>query len=256
MAAGGFMTNSIAVVTGAGSGIGREVALHFARKQLHVFAVGRNRDKLHKTVALANAGESIVPICADITHPDSLRLALSDIGRVDILVVNAGICERANMSDSDAADVWQKVIATNLTGSWHTLHGVCDRLAEGARVVMVSSGLGKTGRAGYTAYAASKHGMLGIMRCLSLEWAPRKITVNAVCPGWVNTEMALADLNTTASLQGTSVHLENKKATENIPMGRFVTSHEVASLIGWLCSDDSRMITGQAYNISGGEIGL
>ena len=250
------MTRKSALVTGAGSGIGRAVALQLAQKKYRVFALGRTLSKVNETAALAGKDELIVPLCADVSQKDDLERALYPLLQVDVVVANAGICKRAKTASVEADDVWRRVIDTNLTGSWNTMRAVCEKLRPGARVVLVSSGLGKLGRAGYTAYAASKHGVLGIMKCLSLEWAKDKIGVNAVCPGWVDTEMALSDLQQSANTNGTSVEVEGQMATASIPLKRFVTATEVASLITWLCSSEAGAITGQACNISGGEFGV
>ena len=137
------------------------------------------------------------------------------------------------------------MLAVNLDGVFHGLRLAAPRLRQGARVVVISSGLGKLGRAGYGAYAASKHGVLGLMRCAALELADRGIRVNAVCPGWVDTDMARADL----CRNGTA----RQEAEALIPMGRFVRPEEVAELVRWLASPASGPVTGQAFNISGGE---
>ncbi|MBN2717818.1 MAG: SDR family oxidoreductase [Deltaproteobacteria bacterium] len=250
------MKRKTAVITGAGSGIGRAAALHFAQKKYRVVALGRTLSKVAETAALARSDEEIFPIAVDVTQPAQLTQAIQSVKQVNALVINAGICEQSATNDADADLVWRRVIDTNLTGSWNTVHAVSERLHQGAKVVFVSSGLGKLGRAEYTAYAASKHGMLGMMKCLALEWAPRKINVNAVCPGWVDTDMALSDLQKSAQRHRSSIDAEELLATAAIPIGRFVSAAEVASLIGWLCSAEATAITGQACNISGGEFGL
>ncbi len=129
----------------------------------------------------------------------------------------------------------------NLDGAFHCLRAA--RLREGAAVILLSSALGKVGRAGYGAYAASKHGMLGLMRSAALELAPR-VRVNAVCPGWVDTAMARADLERSGS--------KREDVERGIPLGRFVAPDEVASLVAFLA--DARAITGRAYDITGGEL--
>jgi NAD(P)-dependent dehydrogenase (short-subunit alcohol dehydrogenase family) len=136
---------------------------------------------------------------------------------------------------------------------WRTLRAVVPSMAENGRVVIVSSGLGKRGRAGYGAYCASKHGVLGLVRALAPELAPRGITINAVCPGWVDTGMAASDLARTARERGTSAAEERAAAEAAIPVGRFVAPAEVAGLIAFLASIEAAAITGQAYNVSGGE---
>jgi NAD(P)-dependent dehydrogenase (short-subunit alcohol dehydrogenase family) len=149
--------------------------------------------------------------------------------------------------------VWRDVLATNLDGVFNTLHAAEPHLNESARVVVVSSGLGKLGRAAFGAYAASKHGVLGLMKCAAKELAPRKITVNAVCPGWVDTEMARTDVVRLARDLSRDASDVEADIVRNIPVGRFVQPEEVAALIGWLVSDEAATVTGEAFNISGGE---
>jgi NAD(P)-dependent dehydrogenase (short-subunit alcohol dehydrogenase family) len=246
------MAQWTAVVTGAGGGIGRDVALRLARKGDRVIAVDRRREALDEIAALAGPG-AIVPLVLDVSDGAAVSRAFDDVGIVHAVVAGAGICQRAHLADEDADDVWRRVMATNVDGVWYLFRALRDRLEDGGRTVVISSGLGKLGRAGYGAYAASKHAVLGLVKCLSKELAGRRITVNAVCPGWVDTAMARGDLALSASLAGTTPEVEYERAISGIPLGRFVAPDEVAALIGFLVSDDAGAITGQAYNISCGE---
>ncbi len=213
-----------AVVTGAAGGIGRATC-----------------------TALSDAGCEVVGLfreALDVTDEVAVDRVFADLGPIDVLVANAGVCEPAAMDAPDAGQVWRRVLSVNLDGVFNCTRAA--RMREGGRVVVVSSGLGKVGRAGYAAYAAAKHGVLGLMRSLALEWAPRGITVNAVCPGWVDTKMARADVLRSGR--------PRREITAQIPIGRFVRAEEVAGLVAFLASPEGAAITGQAYNISGGEL--
>lgn len=277
-----------AVITGAGDGIGRATARRLSRDGMRVVAVGRTGATLRALVdELRREGGVADAVEADVTDPAALRRALDWPGacsggerkeprpgperqapgvvswgsppdplvldRVDVLVANAGVCARARLDDADADDVWANVLGVNLDGAWNTLRAVGPRLGAGGRVVLVSSGLGERGRAGYAAYCASKHGVLGLVRALAPELAPRGVTVNAVCPGWVDTRMAAADLERSARERGTTTEIERAAAVGAIPIGRFVAAEEVADLIAFLASPGAAAITGQAVSISGGE---
>lgn len=244
--------SGLAVVTGAAGGIGEAVVRRLAGRGGTVVAVGRDAGRLD---ALASTlGPRVRPLALDVADGDAVREALGGLGPVDVLVANAGICETAALDAPDAAEVWARVLRVNLDGFFHCLRAVAPGLRPGGRVVAVSSGLGKRGRAGYGAYATSKHGMLGLVRCAALELAPRGVTVNAVCPGWVDTAMARADLARAAAHKGTTAGAERAAAEAGIPLGRFVRADEVAALIDWLTGPDAAMITGQAYDLSGGEV--
>ncbi len=243
------------LITGAGSGIGFATALCFAEQGAELVLVGRSEPSLGVAAeALGRAGGRPQAICADVTDSDALAEALAAVAALDVVVVNAGTCQRARLDAPQAVDVWRDVMAVNLDGAFHTLRILADRIVEGGRVVAVSSGLGKQGRADYAAYTASKHGLIGLVRALAKEWAPRGITANAVCPGWVDTAMAREDLARNAAASGASPRDARREAEAAIPLGRFVTADEVAAMIAWLASPAAGAITGQAMNISGGEV--
>lgn len=143
---------------------------------------------------------------------------------------------------------------TNLDGTFHVTRAALGLLADGARVVNLSSDLGRMGMAAYSAYCASKHGVIGLTRALALELAPRRITVNAVCPGWVETDMARQGFAEIATAIAVDLDQVRQSELMAVPLGRFVTPEEVAALVAFLCSDGAAMITGQALDLSGGGV--
>lgn len=246
------MERKLAVVTGAGSGIGRATVWELYKRGYKILGLGRRLEKL-QSMKEDVGGDRIEVRSVDVRSLDSMKALSKSVGSVDALVINAGICRRAGLGDLRGPEVWREVLDTNLTGAFNTLWVLFSHLQKGGGVVVVSSGLGKLGRPRCSAYAASKHGLLGLTKCAAEELAPRGIRMNAVCPGWVETEMAGNDLEEAARQDGVSPLQVKRKAVSQIPLGRFVTPEEVADLIGFLLSENAAAITGQALNISGGE---
>lgn len=243
-----------AVVTGAGAGIGRAISRRLIERGYRVVGMGRRAEGLAESARLLDGGTGhFVTRRVDVRDADALTCAFAAIGPIHTVIANAGIVRQARLGGADARGVWREVLAVNLDGVFHTLDAAVPHLTGSGRIVVVSSGLGKLGRAAFGAYAASKHGVLGLMKCVAKELAPRKITVNAVCPGWVDTAMAHADISSLACEgdRGTSEILAEVQA--GIPIGRLVRPEEVAALVGWLVSEEAAAVTGEAFNISGGE---
>ena len=241
----------LSVVTGASSGIGEATVDRLVARGDRVVAVARGADGLAALVA--RHGDRVQPLALDVGDHAAVHAALAALPPVHTLVLSAGICKQARLDEEADDATWWETLNVNLHGSYFAMKAVAPTMPAGGRIVAVASGLGKLGRPGYAAYCASKHALLGIVKCVSKELAPRGITVNAVCPGWVDTPMARADVTKTAAERGQPRDQVLADIHAAIPIGRMVSADECAALIAWLASPDAAAVTGEAYNISGGE---
>ena len=241
----------LSVVTGASSGIGEATVDRLVARGDRVVAVARGADGLAALVA--RHGDRVQPLALDVGDHAAVHAALAALPPVHTLVLSAGICKQARLDEEADDATWWETLNVNLHGSYFAMKAVAPTMPTGGRIVAVASGLGKLGRPGYAAYCASKHALLGVVKCVSKELAPRGITVNAVCPGWVDTPMARADVTKTAAERGQPRDQVLADIHAAIPIGRMVSADECAALITWLASPDAAAVTGEAYNISGGE---
>ncbi len=246
-----------ALVTGGGRGIGRAIALALAGPGTFVAIAGRTRSQLQTTASeLERLGGRALAIEMDVTSEASVAAAIDTLRsaspQIDILVNNAGIGGGEPIEGS-SVERWRRTIDTNLTGIYLVSRAVVASLADGGRIVNMSSVLGRFGVAGYTAYCASKHGVIGFTRALALELAPRRITVNALCPGWVDTDMAAQGMQQGADATGDTFEQFRERALGAVPLKRIIQPAEVAELVRFLASPAASAITGQTYNICGGQ---
>ncbi len=252
------LKDRVAFVTGGGTGIGLAIALAFLRDGARVVIGSRNPAHLQVGEAAARAaGHDLLAIRMDVTDAAMVGSAVEAVvaryGRLDILVNNAGVSGQTPMTDPDDAR-WNTILHTNLTGAYlcakQSLRHMRD--GEGGRIINLSSVLGRFGVPGYTAYCAAKHGIIGFTKALALEVAARGITVNAICPTWVDTAMAQQGIAETAATLGITAEAFRRQAIQGVPIGRMVEASEVADLALFLASPHAAGITGQAVNICGG----
>jgi len=254
-----MLQDKIALVTGGGTGIGKAIGLQMAKNRAKVAIGSRNRSRLAGAAAeLEKLGLPVLPISMDVRKKDDIQRAVDEIvskwGAIHILVNNAGISGLSLIDDPDDSK-WFNIVDTNLNGMYLITKEVLKHMPDhdGGRVINISSVLGKFGVPGYTAYCTTKHGMIGFTRALALEVVNRGITVNAVCPGWVDTEMAVQGINETAAFQGITPEQFKAQAIAGVPIKRFLEANEIAELVCYLASDQAKGITGQAMNICGGQ---
>lgn len=244
------------LVTGGGSGIGAGIARCLARSGASVAVLGRRKAALQRTVASIEAlRQKAFAVAADVTEPAALGAAVRRVqkalGGLDVLVNNAGK-GGGNACALPGPDRWDEIVRTNLDGVFFTTRAALPHLADGGRIVNISSVLGRFGVPGYTAYCASKAGILGLVRALAVELAPQNVQVNALCPGWVNTAMAQEGIEGIAKKLGVSKEQFHEMAMSQVPLRRMSEPEDVAGLVAWLCSPDARGVTGQGLDMNGG----
>ena len=250
--------DKVACVTGASRGIGEAIARRLAAEGARVALAARDEGACARIAAeIAQAGGEAMAVGCDVTLPVSVSGAIASIaarwGRIDILVNNAGLGGSTPLDDADDSR-WNAILATNLTASFRVTREAAPFIPKGGRIVNLSSVLGRFGVAGFSAYCASKHGVIGLTRAMALELAPRRITVNAICPGWVETEMAREGFGRIGRAQGAGEEAGRNAAAKMTPLGRVLDPEEIAGLAAYLASDDARDLTGQAIVIDGGQV--
>ena len=248
-----------AFVTGGGKGIGEAIAAALLDQGACVTIAGRNETTLQTTVRHLQAKGKINYVTVDVADNTSVRQAFEHatvrFGRVDILINNAGQASSASFQKTDDK-LWQQMLDVNLTGTFHCTQQVLPAMVQAGwgRIVNVVSTAGLTGYAYVTAYCAAKHGVVGLTRALALEVANRGVTVNAVCPGYTETDIMKDAIANIVSKTGRSEEQVKAELVAGNPQNRFVQPAEVANAVAWLCMPSATSMTGQAIAVAGGEV--
>lgn len=236
------------LVTGGGSGIGRGIARAFAEAGEAVTIVGRRKEALHET----DGGRGMHCVVADVTDEAAVE-ALFTKG-FDVVVANAGVGRAAPLAEVSLEE-WNETLAVNLTGTFLTFRAALrSGMPEGGRLIAVASTQALKGGGRIAAYAASKHGVLGLVRSVAQEVAKSGITCNAICPGFVDTPMADAAVQSVMEARGLERAAAEKMVVSGNPVGRIIAVDEVASAALYLASKGAAMVNGHALSVSGGEI--
>jgi NAD(P)-dependent dehydrogenase (short-subunit alcohol dehydrogenase family) len=252
------LEGKVALVTGASRGIGEAISRRFAQEGARVVLSARDVEACRRIAGEIEAsGGKAMALRTDVTDSISIRDTVAAVvsawGKVDVLVNNAGVGGPTPLTDRDDSR-WDVILATNLTAVFRVTREVLPHLPDGARIINLSSVVGRFGVAGLGAYSATKHGVIGLTRTFALELAPRGITVNAMCPGWVETDMGRAGWKGVGERQGAGEEEGRRIAAKMAPLHRIIEPEEIAGLAAYLASDDARSITGQAIVLDGGQV--
>jgi NAD(P)-dependent dehydrogenase (short-subunit alcohol dehydrogenase family) len=257
-----LLDGKTAIVTGGSKGIGLAIAQRLCELGANVAICGRDTAGLEKAAEALQtvSGSKVIAQVCDVRNAQSVEDFVGAVkkafgGKLEILVNNAGIY-RTEPVEKHSLPVWEEVLQTNLTGCMLFCRAVLSTMIEQktGRIINISSVSGRTGEIWASAYSASKFGMIGFTQSLALESAAHGITVNAVCPGWVATDMSIKQLEDPDWCKLNSLDSQDAKSNAcfAIPQNRFIEPDEVAGLVAYLASDDARGITGQSINICGG----
>ncbi len=245
-----------AIVTGGGTGIGLAIAQTLSEAGAEVTITGRRLNVLQDA---AKGNDSLHPMIMDVTDEGAVsgtvKAAVSQRGPIDICVANAGIAEGRGLAKTDFA-FWRRIMTTNLDGAFLTIRECMDTMHKQpwGRVIAVSSIAGLRGTSGTSAYTASKHGVLGLIRALSMDYMGKGITCNALCPGYVDTPIIEQNVTSISGRTGMSASDARALMVDQNPHGRLITPEEVATAALWLCTPGSDSINGQAIEIAGGQV--
>lgn len=260
------MHNRHALITGAGAGIGAAIAIALAQAGCRITLCGRTHDKLQAQAEALRAQMPDVPVLIapmDVGDEHAVQAAVQQaqarFGPINILVNNAGQALSQPFAKTDAA-MWQQMLNVNLTGTYHCIQAVLPGMLEAAktgtpgRIVNIASTAGLKGYAYVSAYVAAKHGVVGLTKALALELARKGVTVNAICPGYTETDIVRDAVHNIVAKTGKSETEARQALAASNPQQRLVQPDEVAQSVLWLCGPGSDAINGQAIAIDGGEL--
>lgn len=253
-----FLKGRHAVVTGGGRGIGAAIAAALAGQGARITLMGRTLATLEAEAARLRHLTEVNCQSMDVGDADSVNAAFSSaagaLGPVAILVNNAGQAASAPFVKTDLA-LWQRMLAVNLTGTYLGIRAALPGMLDQGwgRVVNIASTASLKGYAYIAAYCAAKHGVLGLTRALAAELAHKPVTVNAVCPGYTETDIVRETLANIQAKTGRSLDEARSELVKHNPQGRLVQPEEVANAVLWLCQPGAESVTGQAISVSGGE---
>src|SRR5436190_13544531 len=249
-----------AVVTGAGRGIGRCIALALAEAGADVAVTARTAHEIEQLVAqIREKGRQSLGVCCDVTDPEQVQqmmMAVTEgLGGIDILVNNAGNAGSHKFLNHPD-ELWQRMLSVNLTSIYYVTKAFVPMLINqrSGRIINIASIASRVGGQYIAAYTAAKHGALGLTRALAVELLPYNITVNAICPGYVNTPMTDASISNIKARTGMTEAQARETLEKTSPQRRLIEPEEVASIALFLTQDISKGITGQAINIDGGGV--
>jgi len=254
------MERRIVLITGGSGGLGAALARAFYGQGVRVVIAARDEGKLHaKAAEIASDGEEVLALPCDVTDRDQVKRLEANIakrwGAVQILINNAGVARAVKFTEMPDG-LWDETLQTNLTGVYNCCKVFLPAMlnARWGRIINIASTTAKVGYSHVAAYAASKHGLLGLTRTLALESAAHGVTVNAICPGYVNDERTRENARLMAEKTGKSVQEILQLFAASTPQNRLIAPAEVASLALLIASDRLAGMTGQAINIDGGAV--
>lgn len=258
-----FLQQRHAVVTGSSRGIGAAIARGLAHAGAHLTLIGRSSDSLENIAvelrALTRVHTEAVDITDNAAVHTTMQAAEQALGPIHILVNNAGQASSQPFDKTDLA-MWQSMITTNLTGTYSCTHAALPSMLKAAssgtpgRIIHVASTAGLQGYAYVSAYTAAKHGVIGLTRALALELARKNITVNAICPGYTETDIVQSAIENIVAKTGKTPTQAREALADRNPQKQLVQPEEIAQAVLWLCGPGSAAINGQAIAIDGGEL--